>query len=408
MAFLLARPLLPRRPGRGPGDPLEALLQRLRGQPPREAPASRLRRELEDLERRAVRLVPRILEEHGEAGALRLAFVLDEVENPFLGALEEGWAAAARSAGPKPATSEILTERRALDAFLERPDREIESRMEWEFLPRLRRLERSLLAPPAGDGEDLQELEEGLRRLAVHRQAVTTALRSWWPRARRIHLEAALAEMPGGPSLTGPAREQDRRWLQGLPEQRRQREEEVRAQEEAERRRLAALPEAERKLRLRVLRGELPSFPCPGESRLERARLRAALAPLLAPGAAEGLRALEDLAWRADPSELQAWEEVQRVRVLAGRRVLAPDRGLLQGARGWAWRLGRFDLPLEHSPRAGSGSFSAENLMRNAPSPKAAVDVWLRSPPHCRNLLDPSWSRGAAGGAQGVWCARFA
>ncbi len=108
-----------------------------------------------------------------------------------------------------------------------------------------------------------------------------------------------------------------------------------------------------------------------------------------------------------------------------GLAPLAPDEGLARAARAHAAENARRgvldhgspdparDTPLERVARAGVALLEVgENLARLpvGDPPGRAVEGWLASPPHRRNLLDPSFTHvgfGAADGPGGVYLAQL-
>ncbi len=48
-------------------------------------------------------------------------------------------------------------------------------------------------------------------------------------------------------------------------------------------------------------------------------------------------------------------------------------------------------------------SWAAENLVRHAKTAQQAFDAWLRSPGHCRNMLDNRFTRHGVGRAKDRW-----
>ncbi len=128
----------------------------------------------------------------------------------------------------------------------------------------------------------------------------------------------------------------------------------------------------------------------------------AALAPAAAPAKAN------DTELRAEPLEQGILREVNRLRQARGLRVLTfsaslqaaasfQSRDMLEhgyfdheqpGGTAFSNRLKRFYPLIDGSPW-----LVGENLLWSSPSisTAAAVKLWLSSPPHRRNLLDPTW-----------------
>lgn len=105
---------------------------------------------------------------------------------------------------------------------------------------------------------------------------------------------------------------------------------------------------------------------------------------------------------------------VNRERSLAGVAPLVDDPRLAAAAAAWAARMAEAG-GLTHGSvgaRITAAGFRwtacAENVARGQQTAESVVAGWMMSPPHRKNILDPTLTHAGAGRSGDFWCLDFA
>lgn len=122
----------------------------------------------------------------------------------------------------------------------------------------------------------------------------------------------------------------------------------------------------------------------------------------------------------ARPEELELVAVTNEYRMQLGRRALAADDRLMLAAQAHSEEmstLGFFahesPVPEHHSPSdrvrltGYDGTGIGENIARGKSGARAAHELWLRSPPHHRNILSSEWNEQGAGRSGVYWTSDF-
>jgi uncharacterized protein YkwD len=120
----------------------------------------------------------------------------------------------------------------------------------------------------------------------------------------------------------------------------------------------------------------------------------------------------------ADEAELVAI--TNEYRMMLGRRALAIDDRLVRAARGHSEEMSRLGYFAHKSPvpdnatpadRARNEGFTGtgigENIARGKVGARASHELWLRSPPHHRNILATEWNEQGTGRSGHYWTSMF-
>jgi uncharacterized protein YkwD len=104
---------------------------------------------------------------------------------------------------------------------------------------------------------------------------------------------------------------------------------------------------------------------------------------------------------------------INQQRSAHGLPSLRVSSALDRSAQGWSQSMvasGSFDHGTDFAGRIGAVGYdwqtAGENIATGMPTPRSVVSSWMRSPDHCRNILNPSFrdlGTGVTPSAAGVW-----